>query len=169
MPQLDYSTYLSQIFWLFLSFFLLWGGMRRWVLPLFDDVIKKRADTLEELTKKTNLITLDAQKIRENADKAFEKTVRDITQKRIDDKKKHLFLLEGTKQALDLQFQEQMRQLDSQVQSHFESIRPHIKEHASVVAKAIVDRFKQFDVPATEGISDAILGAKKTGKKKHVA
>lgn len=41
MPQLDPSTFISQLFWLFVAFALLWGGLKL-MLPELGAIMRKR-------------------------------------------------------------------------------------------------------------------------------
>jgi F-type H+-transporting ATPase subunit b len=47
MPQLDTSTYSSQIFWLFSSFAFLYFMLKLKIIPLFDDLRQKRWENIE--------------------------------------------------------------------------------------------------------------------------
>ena len=45
-PQFDFSTFPSQIFWLALSFGVLYLALSRSVLPKLGGIIEKRGDTI---------------------------------------------------------------------------------------------------------------------------
>jgi len=44
MPQLDTSTYASQVFWLFISFSVLFFVVKTKIIPLFEELYQKRWD-----------------------------------------------------------------------------------------------------------------------------
>ena len=46
MPQLDFSTFLPQIFWLFISLSFLYIVLSRYALPRVSDVIEERKDII---------------------------------------------------------------------------------------------------------------------------
>ena len=48
MPQLDFSTFLPQIFWLFISLSLLYIVLSRYALPRVSDVIEERKDIIAQ-------------------------------------------------------------------------------------------------------------------------
>lgn len=48
MPQLDFSTYASQIFWLFLTFSLLYVLMSRFALPQVRNVLETRQSRIAD-------------------------------------------------------------------------------------------------------------------------
>ena len=48
MPQLDFSTFLPQIFWLFVSLIFLYIILSRYGLPRVSDVIEERKDIIAQ-------------------------------------------------------------------------------------------------------------------------
>lgn len=60
MPQLDASTYLTQIFWLILTFISLWFIMARFIIPGI-------AETVEARRRKYNDYILKAEEVNEKA------------------------------------------------------------------------------------------------------
>ena len=48
MPQLDFSTFLPQIFWLFISLTFLYIILSRYALPRVSDVIEERNDIIAQ-------------------------------------------------------------------------------------------------------------------------
>jgi F-type H+-transporting ATPase subunit b len=63
MPQLDFSTYASQIFWLFITFGILYIAMARFALPNVREVLEnRRSRIINDLTK--------AEKLRKEAESA---------------------------------------------------------------------------------------------------
>ena len=49
MPQLDFSTFLPQIFWLFISLSFLYIVLSRYALPRVSDVIEERKDIIAQV------------------------------------------------------------------------------------------------------------------------
>ena len=48
MPQLDFSTFLPQIYWLFISLSFLYIVLSRYALPRVSDVIEERKDIIAQ-------------------------------------------------------------------------------------------------------------------------
>ena len=48
MPQLDFSTFVPQIFWLFISLSFLYIVLSRYALPRVSDVIEERKDIIAQ-------------------------------------------------------------------------------------------------------------------------
>ena len=60
LPQLDLSTYSSQIFWLLLCFCLLWFMMSVFVTPKIADVVEQRKRKINEYIKKADSLNSQA-------------------------------------------------------------------------------------------------------------
>ena len=60
LPQLDLSTYSSQIFWLLLCFCLLWLMVSVFVTPKIADVVEQRKRKINEYIKKADSLNLQA-------------------------------------------------------------------------------------------------------------
>ena len=76
MPQLDTSTYVSQVFWLVVSFCLLLMIMRFVIVPRIRVVLDARARYIENYIRK-------AEKLQENALASLEKYDRTIAEAKI--------------------------------------------------------------------------------------
>ena len=56
MPQLDISTYLSQAFWLLLSFILLWILLSVFITPKIADIIEQRKRKIDDYLQKAEIM-----------------------------------------------------------------------------------------------------------------
>lgn len=61
MPQFDFSTFASQIFWLMVTFFLLYGIMARRALPRIREVLQERQERISGDIEKAELIKKEAE------------------------------------------------------------------------------------------------------------
>ncbi len=73
MPQLDPSTYVSQIFWLLVSFFSLWLVMSWFIVPKIEDVLKQRRQKIDDFVKKAEKINKQALSSLDKYHKALDK------------------------------------------------------------------------------------------------
>lgn len=71
MPQLDPSSFASQLFWLTLSFILLYVLLSRMLLPRVQGVINLRSETLREDKEQAVRMKEDAVQAREHYDRAL--------------------------------------------------------------------------------------------------
>lgn len=65
MPQLDYSHYVSQIFWLILCFGLLYTLIARVILPRAEDVIVSRQSDIEHRLDMAEKLHLTAEQLKQ--------------------------------------------------------------------------------------------------------
>ena len=59
MPQLDFSTFVPQLFWLFLSLSILYLILSRVALPRISDVIEERKDIIAQDIDKAKALSND--------------------------------------------------------------------------------------------------------------
>lgn len=62
MPQLDLSSYISQAFWLLLSFCSLWFLLSVFIVPKLADVVERRKRKIDEYLQKAEALNAQAQK-----------------------------------------------------------------------------------------------------------
>ncbi|MBN9543559.1 MAG: hypothetical protein J0G32_07220 [Alphaproteobacteria bacterium] len=84
MPQLDISTYFSQLFWLLLTFGMLYGFMSYVFLPKLAKVINKRNDQIESLLEKAEQMRIKAADIDYEISHEIEK-IKAETKKKLDE------------------------------------------------------------------------------------
>ena len=89
MPQLDFSTFLPQIFWLFISLSFLYIVLSRYALPRVSDVIEERKDIIaqdidsakeysEESEKAIEELNLKLSKAKTSSQNLINKSIQDI-------------------------------------------------------------------------------------------
>lgn len=61
MPQLDFTTFLPQLFWLFISLSFLYIMLSRIALPRISDVIEERKDTITDDLDEAKALSLEAE------------------------------------------------------------------------------------------------------------
>lgn len=73
MPQLDFTTYPSQLFWLAITFTLLYFVLSKLVLPGIRDVLQTRQDRISLDLEKAETARQEAEDARKNYTEALEK------------------------------------------------------------------------------------------------
>lgn len=73
MPQLDTSTYLSQFFWLAVSFSSLWFVMAWFIIPKIEDILEQRRKKIDDYIQKAEKINKQALMSLEKYKKAIAK------------------------------------------------------------------------------------------------
>ena len=91
MPQLDFTTFIHQLFWLFLSLSFLYFILSRIALPRISDVIEERNDTITDDLDEAKSLSIEAEKVvnelkskLEDARSSSQKTLMDERQKNLD-------------------------------------------------------------------------------------
>ena len=60
MPQLDWSTFLSQAFWLIVCFCALWAALSVLVMPKIADVVEQRKRKIDDYIQKADQLNAQA-------------------------------------------------------------------------------------------------------------
>ena len=91
MPQLDFTTFIPQLFWLFLSLSFLYFILSKIALPRISDVIEERNDTITDDLDEAKSLSIEAEKVvnelkskLEDARSSSQKTLMDERQKNLD-------------------------------------------------------------------------------------
>ena len=66
MPQLDFTTFIPQLFWLFISLSILYLMLSRIALPRISDVIEERKDTITDDLDEAKALSLEAEGVVED-------------------------------------------------------------------------------------------------------
>ena len=77
MPQFDTSTYLSQIFWLLLTFCSLWFVMSWFIIPRIEDILEQRRRKIDGYIQKAEKINKQALQSLDKYEKALQKAKND--------------------------------------------------------------------------------------------
>ena len=76
MPQLDITFYSAQIFWLVISFGILFFAMKFWLLPPLEDILQKREDKIKKILRQADSLSFEAERI----SMEYQKYIDDATQ-----------------------------------------------------------------------------------------
>ena len=66
MPQLDFSFYFGQIFWLFISFGLLFVAMKFWLLPPLVEILHKREEKIKYILRQADKLSAQAERVQKS-------------------------------------------------------------------------------------------------------
>ncbi len=81
MPQLNYTTFPSQLFWLALTFSVLYLLLARKVLPAIRDVLQARQDRIASDLEKAELARAEAEEAKINYTRSLEQARRSAADK----------------------------------------------------------------------------------------
>lgn len=87
MPQLETSTYFSQIFWLITTFLSLWFFMAWFIIPKIEDVMEQRRRKIDDFVQKAERFNKQALVSLNKYEKALEKAKAEAQNAIADNKK----------------------------------------------------------------------------------
>lgn len=146
MPQLDPSTYASQIFWLLICFFTMMFIMANFIVPKIADIRQQRENKIdgylhkaEELKQKT-----------EAAIQKYEKALGDATQKAsaaLQNTKDELNQMITQKQSeLDKKLQKQIKKGEEEILKEKENALKEIKSVSADLTMEILHKLNVSDI-----------------------
>ncbi len=149
MPQLDVSTFPSQILWLLIAFFLLYRLLAKSALPSIETVLEKRKSRIERDLVAAEKFSEDAAKA-EHAYAEMHRRARETAAERIT----------GALQAQRLRQEKELGQADAQVIA--------LLQNAEAVVKERRKHFLEEMLPFAEGLAERLV-QELTGKTPDVA
>jgi len=126
LPQLDFSTWSSQIFWLFLTFGLLYVVLARFILPVIGRTLSDRSDRIADDLNAATAMQREA----EEAEASYEKALKDARAKAHN-------VAETTRASVDAEMAAEIAEADKEA------------ERASAVAE---DRIRDIRTAALKNI-----------------
>ncbi|WP_298911768.1 F0F1 ATP synthase subunit B' [uncultured Algimonas sp.] len=117
LPQLDTSTWVGQIFWLFLTFAILYFALSKFILPRLRDTLGNRSDRIADDLDSASRMKLEA----EEAEKAHEQSLRDARAKASN-------VAESTRQSLDAEIRAELDEADAQAERESELAEARIRD-----------------------------------------
>jgi len=117
LPQLDISTWASQIFWLVLTFGVLYFALSRFILPNLRNTLASRSDRIADDLDSATRMKAEA----EEAGKAYEQSLRNARAKASN-------VAESTRQSLDAEIQLKLDAADADAERESEIAETHIRD-----------------------------------------
>ncbi|HJD59857.1 MAG TPA: ATP F0F1 synthase subunit B' [Rickettsia endosymbiont of Omalisus fontisbellaquei] len=74
MPQFDIATYYSQIFWLIITFGLLYIFVYKFITPKAEEIFNNRQTNIQDNITQADTLTLEAEKLNKYYNEEVEKT-----------------------------------------------------------------------------------------------
>jgi F-type H+-transporting ATPase subunit b len=143
MPQLDFANYpfLSQIFWLALSFALLYYFAAKYILPRISKIIEMRESKISQAISEAEKIKAQAENYLNSnksiLNEAKEESYRLIaeTQSKIDKK------LKSETEKLDIKLNEKLALSNSEISSLKQTLKKEISKAAADISNKLVKNY----------------------------
>lgn len=117
MPQFDTLTFSSQIFWLIITFGLLYIIIKNFVVPKAEQIFNNRKNTIDNQLEEATLLNAETEKLKE----AYNNEVKNIVD--ISEEIKKASLL-----SFNLIFSEKKRELELEIESYNIKAKEEIEE-----------------------------------------
>jgi len=117
LPQFDFSTWASQIFWLAIVFGCLYFVLATFILPRLRDGISNREDRIRDDLDKAETMQREAQE----AEKAYNHALADARAKAMN-------VAETTKQSVDSEIAAELEAADADIERQAEIAETNIRE-----------------------------------------
>lgn len=163
MPQLDPSSFSSQLFWLAATFIILYVLLAKWALPRIQSVLTQREQHI-----KADLDAADAAKFAaQEAKRAYEKEHREARDKAnalLNAAQNNISSMMANEQAaLDKKLDDEMNQLQATITGRMASFNAAIEPEIATLAGLIVERLtgqKPADNTIASSVSLALKDAR---------
>lgn len=169
MPQLDFGTYISQIFWLFITFGLLYLMMARNALPRIREVMQTRQTRIssdlqraEELREQAASAEADLTSELKAARETAAKLIQDVHDKATEEEQIRNAKLEET-------IAKQVGQADQRVAVVKSESQQQLIPVAAEFAQQIVEKIAGVDIPLDRCMQEARKSSENVTNKKLAA
>lgn len=150
MPQLDASTFATQLFWLFVTFTLLYLVVWKVILPRISGVLQERQERIDDDLEKAEKLKSDAEAVLH----AYEKTIaegRSSAQAIIREETDKLAAEAADRQsALTEKLKAQTRDAEARIEAAQSQALTNIRSVAADVAKAAAERLMGGEISENE-------------------
>lgn len=155
MPQLDTSTFASQLFWLCICFFTMLFIMSKIIIPKIADILEQRQRKIDSYLNKAYQIKLQA----EEALKKYQDALADATQKAnaslVETQNELNTLIEKKQQDLDLRLHKKIMEGEAEIEQSREDALNKVKSISEELALDIIKKIGINGISKTD-IKNAI-------------
>ncbi len=157
MPQLDPSSFSSQIFWLTICFVVLYVLLARMLLPRVQSVLTQRADTIGSDIEQAKRMKADAEMAREQYEKALVQA-RSRSQAMLTDAQADIALRANARQAtLDAEIEKKIAQSQQSIEAATKEVTGKLTAVAAELTTVISQAVAQHTPNA--GAVEALVGS----------
>ncbi|WP_409433413.1 F0F1 ATP synthase subunit B' [Litorimonas sp. RW-G-Af-16] len=153
-PPLDPATFPSQIFWLLLSFFVLYFLLSKIFLPRIGETLEERSSRIADDLDAASRMQREA----EEAEKAYKQALSDARAKASN-------VAETTRQSVDAELEAELAEADAEAAAHAAVAESRIRD----VRKAALANIEVVAADAAQATIEALTGKKVTTAKAKAA
>lgn len=140
MPQLDFTTFPSQIFWILIGFLMVYYFVSRVVTPDLEDILKNRASHVDELLQNAKQLKEEAESLEKNSLIAMENA--GIEMSSIESEMLSSFMNQSMseKNTLYSMFSEKSKAESLELSKSANDVANHISNSIDVIIDDIIDK-----------------------------
>jgi len=153
MPQLDASTYLSQLFWLGVSFGLLYVCMHFFIVPKVKTIFKKRRYFLEEKLEEIDVFRGEIERLEKKIELLSEKSHQRSSETLTESQNQYKELIKEEEKTLQRISDEELSIFQKNLEKMEEKIESDLKKKQKDIASLIVQKLLETPGPLKKGKS----------------
>ena len=139
MPQLDFTTFIPQLFWLFLCLTILYFVLSKIALPRISDVIEERNDTITDDLDEAKSLSLEAEKVVEDLKSKLEEA-RSISQKNLmDERQKNLEIISSKRKHFEENVSKEISSSEKEIKKNKIKALKEASSFAEDIAEEIIN------------------------------
>lgn len=150
LPQLDVSTYVSQIIWLVFSFTGLFLSVRYWIVPYFEKTLHQRAHERQALQSTCARMQRQIHEVQEAQKTWFLQAESDLetfcSQEMMAEERAHHL----RKQEIQAHFEDQLREAIQTLQKEACDHEKDLERHSQTMARILSDHFQLKGLKSNE-------------------
>lgn len=146
MPQLDVSTYISQLFWLVICFFSLYFIMAKLIIPRIADIIDQRHKKIDDYLDKAMSIEKQAEESLQKYQDALEKATNEANQAIEKTQQELNDLIKNKQDELDASLKAKLLKSDAAMEKNKEQALQQIQNISEALALNIVQKMGLNDI-----------------------
>jgi len=162
MPQLDISTFLPQLFWLFICFGLLYLLLSKICIPQLDKIFAKRDSKISEDLAAAHKAKEEALKLKITYEKALAKAIQTKSEMLEQGAKELAKIAEDKLAELDKELAAMISNSEKKMSSFRKSAETDVEKIAKEAATLILNKLSNSDVKE-KTIAEAIKNSKEDG------
>jgi F-type H+-transporting ATPase subunit b len=162
MPQLDPTWFASQLFWLVITFSLLYVVLSRFMLPPLQAIIARRQETLDHDVNQAQTMKSQAELARQEYDRLLAETRAKAQQLLADAQASHKAKAERAAQEMDKEIERKLTDATQRIEAKKQELKDALMPTTAELTSIIVEKLTRR-APSSEQVS-RILDAISKGR-----
>ena len=139
MPQLDFTTFITQLFWLFLCLSFLYFVLSKIALPRISDVIEERNDTITDDLDEAKALSLEAEKVVDQLKSKLEDARSSSQKKLMDERQKSLDIVSSERKKFEENISKEISSSEEKINKGKAEALKKASELAEDIAEEIIN------------------------------